>query len=430
VLGAIWVLAAGGCITERTVVRGPGKGVTGTQRSGAAVAAARPAQPVVRQAALQTATQPLGAIPFDEFVLPVVSPHGEFIATQAGVAPTWATTLAEPGAQVPRDTRVEIYRLRERGEPEPLTVLDQPALLGRSCDDEGFLIEAPQPDGSRWIGKAAWLTGRVEWLVGTPHINAFAALGTEGRLAWSRRMVQGDGFELVVRTRDGEWSIPAADEDWLMPTWSQTGERLFALRLRHRRLDLASMSAADRETTLRTLRTEGLATDASIETAYAMTSAQIGIAGHQLPAAAGDWFLFYHPVQNRMALWRPPGRDPGSGTGTSPELSAAATGAAPADPAADAAGAAGRGTMLMLERHSVAAAMIDADRALVGTEEELLVQHLADLRHCTRIGRGTIVPRPTAHPDRPFVLLVPREGGVVELAGLRLLEPARATASP
>ena len=46
---------------------------------------------------------PLGAVPFDNMTLPLVSPDGRYVATQIGVAPPWSTILAEPDA--PQDRK-------------------------------------------------------------------------------------------------------------------------------------------------------------------------------------------------------------------------------------------------------------------------------------------------------------------------------------
>ena len=184
---------------------------------------------------------PLGAVPYDNQMLPLVSPDGRYIATQTGAPPTWPTMLAEAGAEIPSATRIEVYELdlregikpEDRKPPALIASVAEPMLLGRTCDAEGFLVESPREDGARWIGKASWRSGEVKWLVSGGDVNAFACLGSDGRLAWSRRAVDGQHFDLVVRSADGEWAVAGdASQDWLMPTWSGRSDSLFFLTLR------------------------------------------------------------------------------------------------------------------------------------------------------------------------------------------------------
>src|SRR6185503_18951506 len=104
--------------------------------------------------------------------------------------------------------------------------IDEPLILGRSADMQGFLVESPRQDGSRWIGKATWDSGEITWLVQDDYVNAFASLGPGGQLAWSRRAKVGDHFDLVVRDESGEWTLPADGTDWAMPSWSATGQHI------------------------------------------------------------------------------------------------------------------------------------------------------------------------------------------------------------
>jgi hypothetical protein len=186
-----------------------------------------------------------GNVPYDNMSVPLVSPDGRYIATQTNISPTWPTLLAEWEADVPVATRIEIYRRPLDGNAvgHHMT-LHEPLILGRSYDNGGFLVEAPQDDGSRWIGYIEWESGELHWLVADEFVNAFASLGPGGRLAWSRRDVNDidDHFELVVRGPDqnvlqaashaaNEWSYSRDRESWLMPTWSGNGNGLFAFVL-------------------------------------------------------------------------------------------------------------------------------------------------------------------------------------------------------
>jgi hypothetical protein len=141
--------------------------------------------------------QTLGEVDYDGTTLPLIDDHpagGKFLAVQTGVVAPWGALLGEPGATSP-GTRVVVYDLNakplrpvvwpEAGDERSIPV---GALLGRSGDAEGFLIEWPRPDGSRWIGKAAWTTGRVTWLVRDAATNAHALLLRNGGLIFSRRL--------------------------------------------------------------------------------------------------------------------------------------------------------------------------------------------------------------------------------------------------
>ena len=146
----------------------------------------------------------IGQLPYDKSTLPVVSPTGEFIATSVGIAPEKSTLLAQPGSPSPLATGVEIWKLnKSKGTFESVFNLDPPLLLGRSADAEGFLIESPSPEGARRIGKVAWETGELTWLVADGRVNAFATIGPDGQLAWSSREVNQSGFTLVVRNNQG-----------------------------------------------------------------------------------------------------------------------------------------------------------------------------------------------------------------------------------
>jgi hypothetical protein len=167
-------------------------------------------------------------------LLPLISPDGRFVATQTGIAPTWPTIVAGPEAEVPSLTRIEVYQLdrrtsvseSQRNAPVLMFSLAEPSLLGRSCDSEGFLIESPRENGSRWIGHVSWTTGDTLWLIDDDRVNAFATAGPDGRLAWSRRAVDEHHFELVVRLGDECGSNLRFGGDWLMPTWSGSGDGL------------------------------------------------------------------------------------------------------------------------------------------------------------------------------------------------------------
>ena len=334
--------------------------------------------------------KPLGPIPYDNMTLPLVSPDGRYVATHRGLAPNWATLLAEPGAPLPTTTRIEIYRLPESDAEEPQTqaIVDEAALLGRACTREGFLIESPRENGSRWIGLASWETGTVQWLISDDSaVSAFASLDEDGRLAWSSRPVGGEHFDLMVRQGGDEWRLPGQGGDWLMPTWSGAGDGLFALLLRGETLDVAHMIASSAADVRRTIRPLPLATTrATIDTAYQTLNATVVTTTGR--RAVRDRLTFFHPSRLRAAIWEPP--------------------AAP----------------VVLDPKSLTA-VIDQDEpayALVATADKLIRRRIVDEAGIDRIDviAGTQVPRATASEMRPYILLEPSEG-VIGVTGLILV---------
>jgi hypothetical protein len=163
---------------------------------------------------VRIAISPLGSVPYDGQVLPLVSPDGRFIAVQEGTAPTWPTLLAGDEASVPAGTRLAVYEVSPappgaRSSSPPIQRVrhaqDVPSglILGRAADAEGFLVEAPRSDGSRWIGKVAWASGRLAWLAQDGRVSAHGVLMAGGELLFTRRPVNSAVAELVVRSRGG-----------------------------------------------------------------------------------------------------------------------------------------------------------------------------------------------------------------------------------
>ena len=338
---------------------------------------------------VRTAVLPLGTVPYDEFALPLVSPSGRFIATETGAAPEWSTVLADPDAVVADATSVEIHEIDLEGGIRHRVTLPDPVILGRGCDAQGFLVEWQRVDGTRWIGKTDWVTGETRWLVDDDAVNAFAALGPDGQLAWSRRPVDGDYFELVVRRGDGfEWSVTVDEEDYLFPTWSGQGAGLFALRLESGTLDLAYALATDPSTFRQSRKTSRLSSRGSIFLAYQAMNGQPHTVLTEGPEK--ERLVFYHPAQRRAALWSPRSR---SDTGIT---------------------LLGRGTLTgLLEGPS---------HVITPTASELWRSHVGNPKQRASLLKGLLIPRPVDDPQWPFMLLTPVEGQrQVGLTKLRLV---------
>lgn len=176
---------------------------------------------------------PYGVVRNDGQSLPLVSPDGRFIAVQEGEAPTWEVILAEPGAAPPMRTVISVYQVGERELTcvSPAQPLATGLVLGRASDHEGFLVEAPQADGSRWIGRVEW-TGGLEWLVQGNMVNSSAVLTPRGDLVYVRRPIEGDFNELVVLSRGGQPSVRSGDGgSYEFPMCTSDVSLVYALRL-------------------------------------------------------------------------------------------------------------------------------------------------------------------------------------------------------
>ncbi|MBX3357755.1 MAG: hypothetical protein KF745_04935 [Phycisphaeraceae bacterium] len=186
--------------------------------------AARPA-PIdsTRTSRLTFAIKPLGRVRYDGLSQPLVSPAGDHIALQQGRPPTWPSILAQPGSPPPLGSEIAVVDITDTGlAPRTLTApLPAGLLLGRSADQDGFLVEAPQGDGSRWIGKVAWKTGAVDWLVRDKNVSAHAVLGPAGELAYTRRANPRAPASLVVIPSPGQPALELAPggTDLAFPTF-------------------------------------------------------------------------------------------------------------------------------------------------------------------------------------------------------------------
>lgn len=306
-VGAALVLLAApsGCVTEKPDLK-PGL----TRSDGL------PSGPLASPGGTTTTTHvraevvPLGSVAYDGLVLPMVSPGGRWLAVERGVPPTWETLLAEPGATPPEATLIEAHDLASR--PPARVSWPGPAVrglvLGRSCDERGFLVEAPQPDGSRRIGRVGWLTGRVEWLVPGPDVNAHAVFTRDGDLLFTRRAVDGGRASLVLRRPDGtEDVLTDASGSYAMPMAAGSTSTVFALVRTGGVLEIEAVRIADDPSGdgRRVLSATGarslLARGADAALAY-----QVAAPAQCSHPGEGAWearspLVVYHPRLKRMA---------------------------------------------------------------------------------------------------------------------------------
>lgn len=325
-LGAALALALGaGCIEERTRAGLSSRGVP--LRAGAAPktkSAPRPATPKAElpegpiaerapgaakmTARVSIAVQPLGAIPFDGQVLPIVSPDGRFIATQTGEAPEWPVLLAQGDASPPRTT-IEVYELTDAGPRAVPAVepLPEGLLLGRSADDRGVLVEQVLEGGARRLGLLRWASGAIEWLdAAKDGIAAHGVLTASGLVFTSRRTGETE-FTLAWA---GAGSVGAATQRFgcLSPAVGASGEVVYTLACGAAGLALAAWARpagiADAGWTVRAASAV-LGPSADAVAAYqAVSSVQthpVCVTSDRPPPPRE--LLFHHPFAKRMALF-------------------------------------------------------------------------------------------------------------------------------
>ncbi len=330
---------------------------------------------------------PLGNVPYDNRSLPQVSPGGRFIATQVGGPPAWETLLASANRRLAQDSRIEIYYLdHPSGEAQLQWVTAAGLLLGRGGDKRGFLVEQPRADGARWIGVMPWTGAKAKWLVADDEVNAFACLGPDGRLAWSRRAGGAEHFDLVVRHGTEQWTIAADGGDWLMPVWTGSRSDLFVLRLTDGRLSAAYMDASSSRAAGDTLQQVAIAEQRTRYDAYQC------LASYTPPRVldrdpVAPMLTLWHPTAGRMAVWLP--------------LSS------PAAP-------------MLLEPQSIAAVVDVSGNVLVSTADGVSLQNPANPRRSRTLLPGTHILRTVDSDTWPYLALSPR-GDRIGLMAVRLL---------
>lgn len=259
--------------------------------------------------------KPLGVVPYDGQVLPISSPDARFLAVQEGEPPNWDTLLAAPGAVEPLLTRLAVYDLSTSPLSRVATTFPLPAglLLGRSADDRGFLVESPRPDASRWIGHVEWITGRLEWLVQSPEVNAHAVFTAQGDLAFVRRPVGSASGVLVLRASDGSESVRALpDTSYDFPLTTGDSSFLFAILRGPRTLDIEALRVVEDPPGTRRLGAAVLRRDLSRASDPSLAFQAAAPVQNALPSRRGggdladqrqeDPLVFFHPAMNRMVV--------------------------------------------------------------------------------------------------------------------------------
>jgi len=333
---------------------------------------------------------PLDRVMYDGRLLPLVRPSGGYMAVQQGGTTPWEMILARPNAPPSVYTTVTIYRIELDQQTRHLRLVEQHRLddvgvIGRSCDDAGFLVESQQMDGSRWIGKVNWESGNVNWILkgGTDKtVNAYAAVSPDGRLAWCARSgLEGDEdrLGLYIQSEGEIYTAPAeSDGEWLFPIWANDGRSLFCFRLQDDGLlELVMMDTNSQAAVRRPIAKRRIAVNGTRFVAFQCQAAL------QQPAApdGSPRLLFYHPAYDRICLFDP--RTPG---------------------------------LRAFTRLTVSAAWMDDQRVVVGSFDSLLLEDAVETATlAVKLAKRSYAIRRTADPTHPFILFAPAAKRMNEL---------------
>jgi hypothetical protein len=255
---------------------------------------------VTRDASFQLSIDPLPPVDTDGFQLPLVSPDGGQMAWQSRNNADWPTLLALPGSTRALQAVVSGRRVGDGAAWSQRN----PMLLGRMATTAGVLVEAPQADGSRWIGLAPWDGAEPTWLVKDANVNAFAAIGPRGELAWCRRATDQSEFDLVVERPEGRLELPRrAGESWMMPVVARDG--VYAASVRDGVLELAFLPIRPGQTMNRAEAEPALLRQRISLRGTTRNAYQMMVASGPDRAATPQGLLLFHPELRRMTLWNP-----------------------------------------------------------------------------------------------------------------------------
>ncbi|MEM1424136.1 MAG: hypothetical protein AAGH64_09050 [Planctomycetota bacterium] len=345
-------------------------------------------------ASVRAVIEPLGRVPYDGLVLPLVSPDGTRLVTQTGSPPTWNVMLAGPDAGVSLRTRLEVYDItsappRRVSLPDPI---DAGILLGRSANANGFVVEEPLPDGSRRVGVCSWATGAIDWIASEPGVVYTGGVVTDdGELVATRREV-GEPDGALWSSRMGE--LARDDRSvYTYPLLDGNTSQVASLELSSSRgVTLTWWTYNAGQPIVRARRR--LSGDGAMINAYQMTDPVRGLA----PDSPTPGVLFFNPTSGRVVLFDPR-----------------------------------RADLLPLADSSFGAAWAPDEggwAVLLGTVDGLVHQRIVDGDRVWEalppadVLADPYVPRATRNEDRPFVLIGPAPGDAarsLSVVGLDLL---------
>ncbi|MAI72029.1 MAG: hypothetical protein CMM01_14100 [Rhodopirellula sp.] len=257
-----------------------------------------------KDVAAQMSWRKVGEVDYDDFSIPLSSPDGRFLAVRAGAPPAWPAILARPDASGLPVVPFEILRLDADGVESILTIRG-PWLLGRDADETGFLVEGYRPNGARRIGRVSWETGEVTWLIDDEFVNAFATIGGDGTLAWSRRSIDDRGLDLKVRRPDGStWTVESRfDRSWVDPVIAPDGRTIFALRKGDGTVELGWSRLTEQTRFEEGMQTIPISIRTNDRLVHSMLAPQTG--DEASPPGGPPRIVFLHPDLGRMIEWSP-----------------------------------------------------------------------------------------------------------------------------
>ena len=239
-----------------------------------------------------------GALPWDQFTLPVFSLDGLNVAVQLGQPPSIATLVGKSNDPL-KTTNIELHSLDPilGKQATPLAVIHDGLILSRFRNNNVVFVEYPKGDEGRWIGKIDWLTGKIQWLVNDDAINAFPTSNNDGDLAWSKRSTDEDRFHIVVQTQNKKISIDDGESDWVYPLFiSKNQLRVFRINEHH--LSLIELDPLATEPLLTAVTLPLLENGGS-------RSVALQIATSNPSNMLRTNYAFYHPRFQRMTVWTP-----------------------------------------------------------------------------------------------------------------------------
>lgn len=312
---AILAMLTGGCVTETSrrpqgvPVRSDAQGPSSSRATPAPMPTGVIAEPVrggTSSAAVRIGVVPLGEVFYDGQRLPLFSPNGRYAAVQSGEAPAWPTILAEIGAPPANRTSITVFDCSANA-LAAMPAGDRPEgglELGRSADDEGFLVESQQRDGPRWIGKVAWATGSLTWLAKDDRVNAHGVLTAAGGLLWTRRAVADPHADLVLQEPGREESvIRAEDGSFVFPLATDDPGVVFAQRISKSGLELevVRVTASGGASLGSTIVRRSLSASADPLLAHQVAATVQGPL--RLPGGAGRSLVALSPRHGRMGVF-------------------------------------------------------------------------------------------------------------------------------
>jgi hypothetical protein len=258
---------------------------------------------------VETALLPLGKVAYDGQVLPIVSPDGRHLAVQIGAAPTWGALLAKDESLTPLGSRLAVYELGQQG----MALLYESSaglLLGRTATNGAVLVEQPNRDGSRWIGLMDWRSGAIDWVNQDERVNAFAHSNGR-RIAWSRRSIGSETWDLVIQEGTGRHTIAAEGGKWLFPVFSARSDLLYALYIDpSERLHVVALRLStllnEHEIVAETVIASGATAALAFQTFAALQDpGGSSLAGVGSDSTSNPGLLLFHPGHQRIGRFDP-----------------------------------------------------------------------------------------------------------------------------